>query len=413
MYSMEIFESWSRTDGLLSEEDLFRLAGDLPATLLYGDGDWLIAGWEPIVTFLEPPSPIQFNRSGDIPPIQPDLMGFVSYEFGYALEPALPTPPRCPLPLFQFEIYRHVVLCHRPGKHIFTGLREGKSIAPPISFDRSPFQARKISDTDTPAAYMKKVAAIRGEIEAGNVYQVDLTRQEKWAVSGDVREFAQKLSRENPAPFSGFIQQPGFTIVSSSPERFLSLRDGIFLTSPIKGTAARSAVVAEDRELAQFLVNDEKNRAELAMIVDLLRNDLSSICKPGSVRVQSFPELESYANVHHLVARITGSPVADISLTDILKGAFPGGSITGCPKIAAMRLIRELEPEPRGVYTGSMGWISGDATMMDLNIAIRTCTVQNGILTFGVGGGIVWDSRPSEEYEETVKKGESIVKCLN
>jgi len=410
---MEIFERWSRADGLLSEADLFHLTSDSPATLLYGEGDWIIAGWEPIATFLEPPSPIQFNRSGDIPPIQPDLMGFISYEFGYTLDTALPTPPCCPLPLFQFEIYRHIVLCHRPGKQIFRGLREGKASTPAISFDRGPFQARKISDTDSPAAYMEKVAAIRREIEAGNVYQVDLTRQEKWAVGGDVREFAQRLSRENPAPFSGFIQQPGFAIISSSPERFLSLRDGIFLTSPIKGTAARSAVVAEDRELARFLVNDEKNRAELAMIVDLLRNDLSTICNPGSIRVRSFPELESYANVHHLVARISGSPMADISLMDILKGTFPGGSITGCPKIAAMRLIREMEPEPRGVYTGSIGWISGDAAMMDLNIAIRTCMVQNGVLTFGVGGGIVWDSDPSEEYEETVKKGESIVKCLN
>ena len=410
---MEIFERWSRADGLLSEADLFHLTSDSPATLLYGEGDLIIAGWEPIATFLEPPSPIQFNRSGDIPPIQPDLMGFISYEFGYTLDTALPTPPCCPLPLFQFEIYRHIVLCHRPGKQIFRGLREGKASTPAISFDRGPFQARKISDTDSPAAYMEKVAAIRREIEAGNVYQVDLTRQEKWAVGGDVREFAQRLSRENPAPFSGFIQQPGFAIISSSPERFLSLRDGIFLTSPIKGTAARSAVVAEDRELARFLVNDEKNRAELAMIVDLLRNDLSTICNPGSIRVRSFPELESYANVHHLVARISGSPMADISLMDILKGTFPGGSITGCPKIAAMRLIREMEPEPRGVYTGSIGWISGDAAMMDLNIAIRTCMVQNGVLTFGVGGGIVWDSDPSEEYEETVKKGESIVKCLN
>ncbi|PJB80286.1 MAG: hypothetical protein CO090_04330, partial [Acidobacteria bacterium CG_4_9_14_3_um_filter_49_7] len=164
------------------------------------------------------------------------------------MDTALPTPPCCPLPLFQFEIYRHIVLCHRPGKQIFRGLREGKASTPAISFDRGPFQARKISDTDSPAAYMEKVAAIRREIEAGNVYQVDLTRQEKWAVGGDVREFAQRLSRENPAPFSGFIQQPGFAIISSSPERFLSLRDGIFLTSPIKGTAARSAVVAEDRE---------------------------------------------------------------------------------------------------------------------------------------------------------------------
>ncbi|NOY23571.1 MAG: anthranilate synthase component I family protein [Acidobacteria bacterium] len=410
---MEIFEHWNRTDGVLTETELFQLAGDFPAVLLYGEGDWLIAGWDPIATFMEPPFPIKFVRSGKIPPIQPDLMGFISYEFGYTLDAALPVLPPCPLPLFQFEIYRHIVLCHRPGKQTFRGVRNGESLALSVPLGSGPFRAQKVEDTDSPAVYMEKVAAIRDEIASGNVYQVDLTRQEKWTVSGDVREFALRLNRENPAPFSGFIQQRGFTIVSSSPERFLSLRDGIFLTSPIKGTAARGVSVEEDEVLARFLVNDEKNRAELAMIVDLLRNDLSTICKPGSVRVRSFPELESYTNVHHLVAHITGCSLEGISLADILKGTFPGGSITGCPKIAAMHLIRALEPEPRGIYTGSMGWISGDAAMMDLNIAIRTCTIQNGILTFGVGGGVVWDSNPADEYEETVKKGESIVKCLN
>lgn len=410
---MEIFEHWSRTNGLLSETDMFRLAGESPATLLYGKGDWLIAGWDPIVTLRKPPSPIDFKRSGTIPPIHPDLMGFVSYEFGYTLDTALPPPPPCPLPLFQFEIYRHIILCHRPGNQVFRGQRHGNSLSLSVPIDNGPFQAQKAEDTDSRAVYMEKVAAIRDEIAAGNVYQVDLTRQEKWAVSGNVREFALRLNRENPAPFSAFIQQPGFTIVSSSPERFLSLNNGVFRTSPIKGTAPRGASTEEDVKLARFLVNDEKNRSELAMIVDLLRNDLSTVCKPGSIKVQSFPELESYANVHHLVAHITGRSLEDISLTDILKGTFPGGSITGCPKIAAMHRIRGLEPEPRGIYTGAMGWISGDATMMHLNIAIRTCAIQNGVLTFGVGGGVVWDSNPADEYEETVKKGESIVKCLN
>ncbi|MCK5879438.1 MAG: anthranilate synthase component I family protein [Holophagae bacterium] len=410
---MEIFENWTKENGLLSEADLFRLVEDFPATLLYGEGDWLIAGWDPVATLREPHSPIEFKRSGAIPPIHPDLMGFISYEYGYTLDTALPLSPPCPLPLFQFDIYRHIILCHRPQKQIFRGVRNGESLTLSAPLDSGHFRARKVDDTDSRTVYMEKVAAIRDEIAAGNVYQVDLTRQEQWAVSGDAREFALRLHRENPAPFSAFVQHPDYTIVSSSPERFLSLRDGEFRTSPIKGTAPRGSSKEEDVKLARFLVNDEKNRAELAMIVDLLRNDLSTVCKPGSIRVHSFPELESYTNVHHLVAHITGRSLESVSLADILKGTFPGGSITGCPKITAMHRIRFLESEPRGIYTGAMGWISGDTTMMDLNIAIRTCTIQNGILTFGVGGGVVWDSNPEDEYEETVKKGESIVKCLN
>ena len=410
---MEIFEHWTVEKGRLTEADLFRLAEGFPATLLYGEGDWLIAGWDPVVRFFDPPPPVHMRRSGAVPPIFPDLMGFVSYEFGYTLDDALPVSPPCPVPLFQFEIYRNVVIFNRREGKLFRGLRQGKSLSLRVLFEAGQFQARKLADTESRESYMEKVGIIRDEIAAGNVYQVDLTRQERWTVSGDVREFAQRLYGENPAPFSAFIQQPNFSIVSSSPERFLSLRNGQFRTSPIKGTAARGTTAIEDARLGRFLVSDEKNRAELAMIVDLLRNDLSILCEHGSVAVESFPKLESFTNVHHLVANITGKSLDGILLQDIFEGTFPGGSITGCPKIAAMHLLRELEPEPRGVYTGAIGWMSGDAAMIDLNIAIRTGTIQKGVLTFGVGGGIVWDSDPADEYEETVRKGESIVKCLN
>ena len=181
---------------------------------------------------------------------------------------------------------------------------------------------------------------------------------------------------------------------------------------PIKGTAPRHMDPARDRLEARDLLACPKNRSELAMIVDLLRNDLARLCPLPSVRVEAFPLLESYANVHHLVAEVSGALPGQVTFGGLMAALFPGGSITGCPKLAAMTLIRQLEPAPRGFYTGTLGWLSADLDQGGFNILIRTATRVGDELTFGVGGGVVWDSDPRAEYEETLHKARSLVQCL-
>jgi para-aminobenzoate synthetase component 1 len=204
-----------------------------------------------------------------------------------------------------------------------------------------------------------------------------------------------------------------FAIISASPEAFLRVRQGRVSTRPIKGTAPRSADPALDARLARELLASAKDRAELAMIVDLLRNDLSRVCRLPSVEMGPFPLLESFAHVHHLVADVWGTLREGIGLAELLRATFPGGSVTGCPKLAAMRLLRELEAAPRMAYTGALGWCAWDGSQADFNLAIRSASIHGDRLRLGVGGGIVWDSDPALEYEETVHKGRALVQCLS
>lgn len=421
MRSAAVSERWSARPAELATEDFFALLGREPFALLYGDGPrerWILHGEDPlwVLEGAELP-PIAFERSGELPPILPDFIGFAGYELGARLEPLLaaPAPRPFPFPDLHFALYRKVRLYDRVQRRLYEGERsfprhrEGVLAA----MGSGAFSARKLADTDTAASYAEKVARIREEIARGNVYQVNLTRQERWAFQGDLTHFARRLYAANPAPFSAFIAGEGFSIVSSSPERFLRIQDGRVVTRPIKGTAPRGATPEEDGRLARELLASGKNRSELAMITDLLRNDLTRICRVPSVRVDAFPTLETYANVHHLVATVSGEARPDLTLSELLRGIFPGGSVTGCPKLAAMGLIRELEALPRLVYTGALGWFRHDLRQLDFNIPIRTAWASREELFFGVGGGIVWDSDPHDEYLETVHKGRSIVQCLS
>jgi para-aminobenzoate synthetase component 1 len=200
-------------------------------------------------------------------------------------------------------------------------------------------------------------------------------------------------------------------ILSSSPERFFETDGQIIRTRPIKGTRPRGETPELDRALLRELSESEKDRAELTMIVDLLRNDLGRVCRLGSVRVEKLCEPETYENVFHQVATIRGELSEKIGAEDILRAVFPGGSITGAPKIRAMEIIEELEPVKRGMYTGSLGYLGFDGRM-DLNIAIRTLVCFENRFYYQVGGGIVWDSDPDEEYDETLHKGRSIYRTL-
>jgi para-aminobenzoate synthetase component 1 len=259
------------------------------------------------------------------------------------------------------------------------------------------------------------IAAVRRVIEyirAGDVYQVNLSQRLLAPFTGSPLELYGRLRERNPAPFAGFFDLGEFAIASASPERFLKLTAiGDVETRPIKGTRPRGRTPAEDEANRRTLLESAKDRAENVMIVDLLRNDLGRVCEYGSVRVNQLCELETYRTVHHLVSEVVGTLRPDKTAFDLLRAAFPGGSVTGAPKVRAMEIIAELEPTARGPYCGSLGYIGFDGSM-DTNILIRTMTVGRGWVQFPVGGGIVADSDPAAEYEETLHKAAGLLRAL-
>ncbi|OQA88423.1 MAG: Aminodeoxychorismate synthase component 1 [bacterium ADurb.Bin236] len=259
--------------------------------------------------------------------------------------------------------------------------------------------------------YLRAVEKTLEHIRAGDIYQVNLSQQFRAGLSSSPQAYFKKLRDINPAPFGAYLDYGDFKIISSSPERFLKKNGRQVETRPIKGTRPRGADAAGDAALARELILSEKDNAELAMIVDLERNDLGRVCEFGSVAVTEEKTLESYATVHHLVATVKGVLREGCGPVELLRAAFPGGSITGCPKIRSIEIIDELEPTRRGFYTGSIGWIgfNGD---MDTNIVIRTLVAKGGEVWFNVGGGIVADSDPAAEYQETLDKGRALVEAL-
>lgn len=416
MPSHRFLEHWQARPASLTEEDFFFRLPAHPFAFLYGPGRWLLLAEDPLFR-TDHPEELVFERNGTLPAILPDLIGFACYELGYGLDPALPAAPVYggKIPDLRLAVYTRVTLFDRRKQICYQAVREGERNIDtlPHALARGPFSARKTGDTDNAENYSAKVALIRERIACGDVYQVNLTRQEEWEIRGDQSLFARRLFAINPAPYSALLAEPAWTILSSSPECFFRIEHEHLLTRPIKGTAPRGNTPEEDARLASNLLKDEKNRAELAMIVDLLRNDLGRLSPHNPVRVEAFPKLETFANVHHLVAEITSPLAGPFTFAQLLQALFPGGSITGCPKIAAMRCIRELESNPRRIYTGLLGWLRADLKQAEFSIPIRTAWIEEGVLRFGTGGGVVWDSDPRAEYEETVHKGRSLVQCLN
>jgi para-aminobenzoate synthetase component 1 len=259
-----------------------------------------------------------------------------------------------------------------------------------------------------PAAYRHCFERIQAYIHAGDCYQVNLARRLSVRADGDPWTAYRRLRELSPAPFSAYLNTPAGIVLSASPERFLRVRGGEVETSPIKGTAPRGATPEEDLALAEALRRSPKDRAENLMIVDLLRNDLGRTCAIGSVRVDALFELRTFASLHHLVSTVRGRLAPGQDALSLLKGAFPGGSITGAPKIRAMEIIEELEGERRGVYCGAIGYLGFDGSM-DTSIAIRTAVYRRGRLWFWAGGGIVADSDPGREWEEIEVKARPIL----
>jgi len=269
----------------------------------------------------------------------------------------------------------------------------------------------RVTSNFTRADYMRMVEHALGHIAAGDIYQVNLAQRFRVEPSPSHAALYRALRAAAPAPFLASISLPGGGIASSSPERFFRIRGDRIDTWPIKGTRPRGATATEDERLRSELLASAKDRAENVMIVDLERNDLGRVCEIGSVHVPALCDVASHSNVHHLVSRVEGRLREDIHPVDVLRALFPGGSITGAPKIRAVEIIDELEPVRRGVYTGAIGYwdVSGDC---DWNIAIRTVVADGGVAYFHAGGGIVADSTPEGEYEETLVKASGMLRAL-
>ena len=251
--------------------------------------------------------------------------------------------------------------------------------------------------------YLPRARRVLDYIEAGDCYQANLTREFRAPCAGDPWTFYRHLHDTNPAPMGAYLEYPFGAVLSSSPERFLVVQGDKALTRPIKGTRRRRADPREDAAAAAELVASAKDRAENVMIVDLLRNDLGKVCETGSVHVTGLCELESFATVHHLVSTVVGRLAPGRDALDALEACFPGGSITGAPKRRAMEIIDELEPHRREVYCGAVGYVAPGGRM-DMNIPIRTTLCAQGELRFYAGGGIVADSTPEDEFDETEVK---------
>jgi para-aminobenzoate synthetase component 1 len=260
-------------------------------------------------------------------------------------------------------------------------------------------------------AYLKAVERAIEYVHAGDCFQVNVAQRLLYPAALPPFELYARLRQRNPAPFAGYFDLGEFAIASASPERFVLVQDRQVQTRPIKGTRPRGWTPLEDQWRGAELLSSEKDRAENVMIVDLLRNDLGRVCSYGTVRVEAVCRLESYRTVHHLVSEVRGTLRPGLGPADLLRAAFPGGSVTGAPKVRAMEIIAELEPTARGPYCGSLGYIGFDGSM-DTSILIRTFTLGKGWVQFPVGGGIVADSDPSLEYAETLHKAEGLLRAL-
>ncbi|SFK75939.1 aminodeoxychorismate synthase component I [Lysobacter sp. cf310] len=274
------------------------------------------------------------------------------------------------------------------------------------------WQPPQAIEEDAPQRYTDGVARVLDYLLAGDVFQVNLSRGWRARFDAPLAPAAlfQRLRQHNPAPFAGLFAGPDWAVVSASPERLVSVRGDVVETRPIAGTRPR---VAGDDDLARIreLVGHPKERAEHVMLIDLERNDLGRVCTPGSVEVDELMTVESYAHVHHIVSNVRGRLRADASPGETIRAVFPGGTITGCPKVRCMQIIAELEGGGRGVYTGAMGWLNRDGDL-DLNILIRSAELEGQELRFRTGAGIVADSDPQRELDETRAKARGMLRAL-
>ncbi len=295
----------------------------------------------------------------------------------------------------------------KKGWHFFSKKESGALNKSSVNYQHSAHQTEM---SETKASYLKKVDHIRELIRAGEVYQINYSVRLSKKIFKSGYEIFRDLYQNNPAPHSFYLAAPQTEFLSISPERFIFQHKNNVLTEPVKGTIPRGKDSLQDERLRQQLLHSFKDHAELNMITDLLRNDLSRVCAPDSVTVEKRRTLRSFSNVHHLVSIIKGRLEPPNSFIELIQSVFPGGSITGCPKIAAMKFINKLEIHNRSFYTGSLFIRFPLLDLTDSTILIRTGLVKNGSIHFQLGGGIVIDSQPEKEYEECMAKGETFLK---
>ena len=269
-------------------------------------------------------------------------------------------------------------------------------------------------DEEDPSIYLKAVERARRYIYDGDIFQANLSRQWTGRLNDAVTaaDVFERLCESNPAPFAGLATWKDCAVISSSPERLLKLSDGIAETRPIAGTRPRNDKRDRDLAMSLELIRHPKERAEHIMLIDLERNDLGRVCQPGSIEVDEQMVVESYAHVHHIVSNVRGRLRKDISPGQAIRAVFPGGTITGCPKVRCMEIISELEEGARGAYTGSMGYLNRDGSA-DLNILIRTLVLNGGAISLRAGGGIVADSIPEDELAESRAKAKGLILALD
>jgi para-aminobenzoate synthetase component 1 len=362
-------------------------------------------------------------------PFAGGAMGYFAYDLAYRLEKIDYEQSLNDLPEMMVGIYDWaVVVDHREKRSLLisNGLSDEteKNWQEICRLFEQPFEPKenqflvisKIKSNFSKNSYKTAFNKIKAFIKSGDFYQVNLAQRFSVQVQGDAWAAYKRLREISPAPFMAYMQLPAennesIQVLSNSPERFIQVIDDHVETRPIKGTRPRSNDAVQDKINSNELLTSDKDKAENLMIVDLLRNDIGKNCTIGSVEVKKLFQLQSFANVHHLVSIITGKLKQGATAIDLLKGCFPGGSITGAPKIRAMQVIDSLEPDNRGIYCGAIGYIGFDG-QLDTNIAIRTAVVHKGQLSFYAGGGIVGDSTCEKEYVETLDKAASMIKAI-
>lgn len=320
---------------------------------------------------------------------------------------------RCPAAFVRDRIDSRLWFVAEEGREDLAKRALGDAYAMPALREEDGTAAASALEEEDPARFLEGVRAIRRHIAGGDVFQVNLSRAWQARIDPATSDLAlyRRLRRANPSPFSALARIGAATIVSSSPERLASVRDGIVQTRPIAGTHPRGADPAADRALVRALLGHPKERAEHIMLIDLERNDLGRVCEPGSVRVDELMSIETYAHVHHIVSNVRGRLRPGVTPGAVVRAVFPGGTITGCPKVRCMEIIAALEGRTRGAYTGSLGYL-GRGGRMDLNILIRTLVRSGDRVHLRAGAGIVADSDPDRELAETRSKAEGLLRIL-
>lgn len=410
---------------ILAADPVLRVMSDGPRTRIESSGKTKFSSLDPLTVvsdLLDDP----VDTLADLP-FAGGALGYVSYDYGRRHEHiGTHAAADIDIPDIALGIYDWAVVVDHAeqacwlashGRYART-LRNWDRLAARLSAPAKRVDSRDFTVTSrlesnlNEQEYKLAFDAAKKHIAAGDCYQVNLTQRFSARADGDAWAAYRRLSEISPAPYAAWLDYPFASIACSSPEQFVSLRGRQARTSPIKGTRPRAESHALDDERKRQLHQSEKDRAENVMIVDLLRNDFGRCCKPGSVDVSRLFDVESFANVHHLVSTVVGTLRESCDATDLLVACFPGGSISGAPKIRAMQVIDDLEPQRRSIYCGAIGYLGYDGNM-DTNIVIRSLLLAGGSVFAWAGGGIVADSRWQEEYQESLDKASAMLQVLS